>query len=165
MVYTHRLLASSSWLILFCCCLWIDLVALVLGDGGDGRPLEVVGNSTITATLEQQEEQQRRQLINENTASSGVSSQEEEEQQQQLAKIHAEHLSLFSVCDSIATLGPTVFPKPTHIFEKDVDNNDDDDPNDEIVTYIQPSHGQHRPNQDAILLFAAEYSLQNYLVF
>ncbi|KAG7366091.1 hypothetical protein IV203_028761 [Nitzschia inconspicua] len=87
-----------------------------------------------------------------------ISSQKRQQSEHDLSlldKVHEEHLSPFTISESIVTLGPTVFPKPTHIFENESD----------IVTYIQPIHGNHRPESDAIFLFAAEYALQNYLVF
>jgi len=92
-------------------------------------------------------------------------------------KAKEEHYPLFSVSDSITPIGPSVFPKPTYVFhnyddnnevEDDASNNNENNENEndnEIVTYIKPISGVHRPNQDAVFVFAAEYSFETYILF
>ncbi|KAL3916457.1 MAG: hypothetical protein SGILL_005171, partial [Bacillariaceae sp.] len=84
------------------------------------------------------------------------------EEQVALDQKQQDHLTLFTVSDEVSALGPTSFPEPTRIFEHRGNN---DNHENEYVIHLQPTHGQHRPDQDAVFLFAAEYSLQNYLVF
>ena len=75
------------------------------------------------------------------------------------------HFPLFSVSEIIIPIGPTIFPKPTYLFQDNVNNgnanNDSSDP--EIVTYIKPTSGQHRQDQDAVFVFAAEYTFETYV--
>lgn len=72
------------------------------------------------------------------------------------------HLELFHYSEDLNVLGPTKFPTPTDIFKTEsLLQHDDDD----VVPYIKPVHGQHRPSKDAIVAFAAEYPLLNYLSF
>lgn len=66
------------------------------------------------------------------------------------------HLPMFQVSDHIV-MGPSVFPKPTAIAAQS--------PDDEIVAYITPSIGKHREDQDAVMIFASEYSLDTYILF
>ena len=99
-------------------------------------------------------------------------------------KAKEDHYPLFSVSDSITPIGPSVFPKPTYVFHNyDHNNNNDEDKDEgededhrenenenidnetEIVTYIKPISGVHRPNQDAVFVFAAEYSFETYILF
>ena len=68
----------------------------------------------------------------------------------------ARHLPMFGLSD-FTVLGPTSFPKPTDkakTSSKDV-----------IVPFLKPAFGTHRPDQDAVLLFAAEYPLATYVLF
>lgn len=74
------------------------------------------------------------------------------------------HLELFHYSEELHVLGPTRFPKPTEIFQtissyEDISNIQD------IVPYIRPVHGKHRPYKDALVAFAAEYPISNYLSF
>ena len=73
-----------------------------------------------------------------------------------LEQARSTHLPMFQVAD-YTTIGPTSFPKPTALLQTS--------PKDEIVPVLRPSFGTHRPEQDAILVFAAEYGVQTYLVF
>mmetsp|Transcript_51188 Transcript_51188/g.123577 ORF Transcript_51188/g.123577 Transcript_51188/m.123577 type:complete len:620 (+) Transcript_51188:203-2062(+) len=82
------------------------------------------------------------------------------------------HLPLFEVVDSIKAIGPTEFPKPTYMYHsKGVATSSEGltthtiGPEDDIVTYITPVSGTHRPEQDAVFIFAAEYPLANYILF
>jgi len=69
------------------------------------------------------------------------------------------HFPLFETSDTISVNGPTVFPKPSWVYETN-DIKDDD-----IVTYLQPTSGKHRPDRDSIFVFAAEYPFDTYLLF
>lgn len=89
-----------------------------------------------------------------------------------VAQTREMHLPLFEVSDTVRTLGPSVFPKPTYMFHTKQFRLDPQtnvkyhiNPDDEIVTHIQPVSGKHRPDQDAVLIFAAEYPLSNYILF
>jgi hypothetical protein len=82
------------------------------------------------------------------------------------------HLPLFEVSDTVSVLGPTEFPKPTYMFHSKGSVTSSDgkmthkiQPDDDIVTHIKPVSGTHRPDQDAVLIFAAEYPLSNYILF
>jgi hypothetical protein len=50
-------------------------------------------------------------------------------------------------------VGPSVFPKPSALLGE------------EATPYMMPTYGQHRPDQDAVFVFAAEYNLNTYLCF
>ena len=53
-------------------------------------------------------------------------------------------------------VGPTAFPKPTDI----------EHPQKVLLEpYLKPISGKHRPDEDAILLFASEYPLDTYVLF
>jgi hypothetical protein len=65
------------------------------------------------------------------------------------------HLELFHYSEEAAVLGPSSFPRPTDLKALDGD----------IVPYLKPVHGKHRPDQDAVVAFAAEYPLSSYLSF
>ena len=54
---------------------------------------------------------------------------------------------------SFTTVGPTVFPKPSDMLGEGARPN------------LQPTFGQHRPDVDAVFVFAAEYGLDTYLCF
>lgn len=75
------------------------------------------------------------------------------------------HLELFHYSEELHVLGPTRFPKPTEIFQTISGYEDISNIQDAIVSYIRPVHGKHRPNKDALVAFAAEYPISNYLSF
>ena len=62
----------------------------------------------------------------------------------------------FSTVPVAHVIGPTVFPKPTDIRGKN---------NEPLVPLLKPIQGTHRPAEDAILLFASEYTETNYALF
>jgi hypothetical protein len=67
-----------------------------------------------------------------------------------------DHLELFHYHPDVEVIGPSRFPRPTelpHLLD------------DDIVPYITPYHGQHRPDHDAVVAYAAEYPLANYITF
>lgn len=72
-------------------------------------------------------------------------------------ELQAKHLPLFHVSDPIVIIGPTVFPKPTHLLEVANEST--------VVPLLQPIHGHHRSSQQAVFTFAAEYALPNYILF
>jgi len=78
-----------------------------------------------------------------------------------VAKTKTQHYPLFSVSDKVTTIGPSVFPKPTWVYEEDIPS--DSDVN--IVTYLQPTSGKHRPDRDSVFVFAAEYKFDTYMLF
>ena len=90
-----------------------------------------------------------------------LTSQEEEDKF--VLKSRKEHFPLFEAGDTFSVIGPSIFPKPTYIYEVVEDNNKIEDS--EIVTYLQPTSGQHRPEKDSVLVFAAEYGFQTYMLF
>ena len=57
------------------------------------------------------------------------------------------------VKSDFTVLGPSVFPKPSAMAGVDA------------LPYLKPTYGQHRPNQDAVLVFAAEYGFNTYVCF
>lgn len=65
----------------------------------------------------------------------------------------AEHLELFHHHPEVEVIGPSRFPKPTEYSDE------------EIVPFLKPYHGTHRPDQDAVVAYAAEYPLSNYITF
>jgi hypothetical protein len=69
----------------------------------------------------------------------------------------ANYLPNFHFSEHVQVLGPTVFPKPSDVAEQASD--------DVIVPALQPVIGQHRPDQDAVFAFAAEYPIKNYVLF
>jgi hypothetical protein len=73
-----------------------------------------------------------------------------------------QHLDLFHYSHELHVLGPTRFPKPTEIFQTIIGY---ENMYEEIVPYIRPVHGIHRPHKDALVAFAAEYPILNYLSF
>lgn len=75
-----------------------------------------------------------------------------------------EHLTLFHYSEELHVIGPTRFPKPTEIFTT-IDGYEYDNRDDDYAPYLRPVHGRHRPAKDAIVAFAAEYPLSNYLSF
>ena len=84
-----------------------------------------------------------------------------------------QHMNLFQYAADSMVSGPTKFPKPTDYYfstksttgtgtgtqEKVSDATHD------IVPYLKPVYGQHRPDEDAVIAFAAEYPLSNYISF
>lgn len=61
----------------------------------------------------------------------------------------------------VKVLGPTFFPKPTQIAEETTGTKRTN----QIVPYLKPALGTHRPEKDAVVAYASEYQLQNYVVF
>lgn len=59
----------------------------------------------------------------------------------------------FFTVPAARVFGPTSFPRPTDISA------------DLLVPYLEPIQGQHRSDQDAVLLFASEYTLNTYVLF
>jgi len=85
-----------------------------------------------------------------------------------LAKMKEQHFPLFEASDTRSVIGPSVFPKPTYVFEmedNEGDNNNNNKIEGEIVTYLQPISGQHRPDRDSVFVFAAEYGFKTYMLF
>lgn len=74
-----------------------------------------------------------------------------------------EHFPLFQPSKTYEVIGPTVFPKPTYMYE--AEGEEDIKIEDEIVTYMQPTSGQHRPDQDSVFVYAAEYGFETYVLF
>jgi hypothetical protein len=67
-----------------------------------------------------------------------------------------DHLEMFHYHHDVEVIGPSRFPRPTelpHLLD------------DDIVPYLTPYHGQHRLDQDAVVAYAAEYPLANYITF
>jgi hypothetical protein len=60
---------------------------------------------------------------------------------------------LFAPCEEIRVLAPTSFPKPTNRI------------NGTAAPIVEPTHGQHRPAQDAVLAYAEGYNLPYYMMF
>jgi len=76
-----------------------------------------------------------------------------------VAKTKEEHFPMFAVSDEYSVNGPTVFPKPSYMYETEEIQDKD------IVTYLQPTSGKHRPDQDSVFVFAAEYNFDTFLLF
>lgn len=68
-----------------------------------------------------------------------------------------QHLEFFARSPDAEVVGPSAFPKPSDKAKKSYD--------DEIVLKLKPAVGQHRPEKDAVLLLAAEYSIGIYVQF
>jgi hypothetical protein len=77
--------------------------------------------------------------------------------QEAFQKKLADHLPLFQHSEEVQVLGPSIFPTPTDYHKKHAD--------DDIVTNLQPVSGTHRPDQDVVMAFAAEYALKSYVIF
>lgn len=88
------------------------------------------------------------QLVSTSPEASRRLSQEEEEEEDKLRNT----LLLFQPSD-FNVIGPSSFPKPSAKAHPDA------------MPAFQPTFGQHRPDQDAVMAFAAEYDLRNYLIF
>ena len=74
----------------------------------------------------------------------------------------------FQTVPAAHVVGPTVFPKPTDIPPSN--NNDSSSLSQTQTTtalapFLKPVLGTHRPDQDAVLVFASEYALENYVLF
>lgn len=78
------------------------------------------------------------------------------------------HLSLFSLSE-YTVLGPTQFPKPTHVIQTDLQaqlvGEDIKGVRVEVEPILKPVLGKHRPDQDAVFVFASEYDLGIYQGF
>jgi hypothetical protein len=70
-----------------------------------------------------------------------------------------DHLQLFHHHPDVAVIGPNRFPRPTEYLPME------DGENEIIVPYLTPFHGSHRPEMDAVVAYAAEYPLSNYMTF
>ena len=62
--------------------------------------------------------------------------------------------SLFEPQASIYRVGPSTWPKPTHLFQ-----------NDNVVPIVEPIIGQHRPENNAVFAYAEGYPVENYVLF
>jgi hypothetical protein len=70
-----------------------------------------------------------------------------------------EHLPMFAPVD-FQFVGPTTFPKPTERVSSQGGRKK------RLVPYLKPAFGgSHRPDQDAVFVFAAEYGINVYLLF
>lgn len=74
------------------------------------------------------------------------------EQQEETLHDIQKTLELFQVSD-FTVLGPSAWPPPSAKLHP------------EATPLLKPTYGQHRPDQDAVLAFAAEYGLNTYLNF
>lgn len=83
------------------------------------------------------------------------------------ASTNNDPLLLFGPHPDIKVFGPSGFPKPTdyakHYYSSANGNTNKKDDR-VLVPHWTPLFGTHRPDQDAVLAIAAEYSLDNYLV-
>lgn len=70
----------------------------------------------------------------------------------------ARHLPLFEISD-FTVVGPTAFPEPSRLATQQLKDGE------ELVHLLRPRIGSHRPDQDAVFIFAEEYPLTNYIVF
>lgn len=73
---------------------------------------------------------------------------------QKLLQSHNDHLKQ-SDDPVVKVLGPTYFPEPTPRLGDDVN----------VVPNLKPALGAHRKDHDAVVAYASEYKLQNYVVF
>ena len=64
------------------------------------------------------------------------------------------HLHLFQDCPDVQVRGPSAFPPPTHLI-----------PNGGGIVVEKPKLGQHRPDKDVVVAFAAEYQFDSFLTF
>lgn len=62
---------------------------------------------------------------------------------------------LFEIAHEIEVNAPSVFPKPTFPF------NDDGN----VVVVVEPTIGQHRPEEDVVMAYAEGYGLPYYMCF
>lgn len=81
---------------------------------------------------------------------------EVEDHEEFLLQTRHSHLPMFDSAD-FTVLGPSVFPKPSAFAAES--------PDDEIVINLKPTFGTHREDEDAVLIFAAEYSVLTYVLF
>jgi hypothetical protein len=63
--------------------------------------------------------------------------------------------SLFEPQDSIYRVGPSAFPKPTHLFPD----------SQHVVPVVPPIIGQHRPDKNTVFAYAEGYPVENYVLF
>jgi hypothetical protein len=63
--------------------------------------------------------------------------------------------SMFEPVEEIARLGPSHFPKPTHLYHD----------HDSVVPVARPIIGEHRPNVHAVFAYAEGYALDHYILF
>lgn len=73
--------------------------------------------------------------------------------QEALQELLDENRQRFAPVDSIRVLGPSSFPKPTGLISMDA------------VPCIEPTLGKHRRQQNAVIAYAAEYLINNYVSF
>lgn len=71
------------------------------------------------------------------------------------------HLELFHYSKDVEVLGPTSFPRPTELPVLLLQTTAAT----KVVPFLKPVHGEHRPDQDAVVAFAAEYPLSSYVSF
>ena len=81
-----------------------------------------------------------------------------------------QHMNLFQYATDAMVSGPTKFPKPTDYYfsTKSTTTPMEEKVSDhlyDIVPYLQPVAGTHRREEDAVIAFAAEYPLSNYISF
>lgn len=62
--------------------------------------------------------------------------------------------SMFEPVEEIARLGPSRFPKPTHLYHDD-----------SVVPAVHPILGEHRPHVHAVFAYAEGYVLDHYILF
>lgn len=67
------------------------------------------------------------------------------------------HLQMFTTAEDAMVIGPSAFPKPTDMGKQS--------PEDEMVVALKPALGTHRPDKDAVVMFAAEYKINIYAQF
>ena len=78
----------------------------------------------------------------------------QQKHQQQRDRLHPPDAELFVPAEDAIVLGPTSFPKPTDAIEPRG-----------AVPIVQPAHGHHRPEADAVFAYAEGYSIPYYLHF
>lgn len=68
-----------------------------------------------------------------------------------------DHLEMFKVAPETQVIGPSSFPKPSDKAKSG--------PDDDVIVALKPALGKHRPDQDAVVVFAAEYPINVYVQF
>ena len=63
--------------------------------------------------------------------------------------------SMFLPAEGVFRLGPSHFPKPTHLYSQ----------HDTVVPIAQPLCGEHRSDVDAVFAYAEGYEVPNYILF
>jgi hypothetical protein len=81
-----------------------------------------------------------------------------------------QHMDLFQYAPDAFVSGPTQFPRPTEYGittrKRQMTTDASSSSSSEVVEpYLQPVYGAHRPDQDAVVAFAAEYPLSSYISF